>query len=181
MSNAFRNCISLKSVVLNIHPKNIEDMSFLFFGCISLTTIDIRLYYFIDNIIYMNYMFYNCHSLKSLEGLEMFNENMRSDEYHDTKYLLDISYMFAGCYSLTSVSFFWFNTENVKNYEGLFYNCESLEFINTIYFTHNNLPSSNLSIFNSKCPLNGTIYINADFYNRTEIPSTLNIKTSYFE
>jgi len=71
-----------------------------------------------------------------------------------------------------------FTTKKVNNYEGLFYNCPKLEFIDISLFTHNNLPNSNLSIFNNNYPLKGIIYINEIFKNRIEISSTLHIETN---
>ena len=86
--------------------------------------------------------------------------------------------MISGCSSLTSIDLSNFNTKNIKNYEGLFYNCPKLEYIDIFPFTHNNLPKSNLSIFNNNYTLKGTIYINEDFKNRIEIPSTLQIEAN---
>jgi len=86
--------------------------------------------------------------------------------------------MFSGCSSLTSIDLSKFITKNVKNYEGLFYNCPKLEYIDISPFTHNNLSKSNLSIFNYNYPLKGTIYINEDFLKRIDIPSTLQNETN---
>ena len=83
----------------------------------------------------------------------------------NTSNLLDISNMFSGCTSLFYIDL-KINTQNIRNYEGLFYNCNNLQFINITYFTHNNLPDSNLSIFNDKIPLNTTIFMKRDFYKR---------------
>ena len=180
MSNAFRNCTSLEKAYLSFYTNSVEDMSSLFYGCISLTNIFILSFTVEDYIStkYMNYMFYDCRSLKSISHLDLFTN--RTQVYFNNTNLEDISCMFSGCSSLTSIDFSKFITNNVKNYEGLFYNCPKLEYIDISSFTHNNLPKSNLSIFNNHYPLNGIIYINKDFINRTEIPSTLQIKTNNY-
>ena len=176
MSNAFRNCSSLYSVNITIFPQSIEDMSFLFFGCTSLTHIEFYMFrYFFLNIKYMNNMFYDCYSLKSLKNLGIYNANPHNVDYI-TENLKDLSYMFSGCFSLTSINLSKITTKKITNYEGLFYNCEKLEYIDISTFTHNNLSDSNLSIFNSKKPLNGIIYLNSNFYNRVKIPSTLKVE-----
>ena len=173
MSNAFRNCTSLVSIKLDFLLKA-EDMSYLFFGCISLTFIDIMHFINPDHIKYMNYMFYDCSSLKSLNNLFDFNKNISTAKLNTTN-LLDISYMFSGCSSLISIDFSNFMMKNVINYKGIFYDCEKLEYIDISTFTHNNLPDSNLSIFNDNCPSNGNIYINYDFYFKTTIPKNLKL------
>ena len=173
MSNAFRNCTSLVNVDLFLYTFFVEDMSYLFYGCISLTNISFISASSKNTHKYMNYMFYDCRSLKSISHLYFFNESQIFIRGSD---LQDISYMFSGCSSLTSIDLSKFITRNVKNYEGLFYNCPKLEYIDISSFTHNNLPKSNLSIFNNNSPLKGTIYINKDFLNRIEIPSTLQIE-----
>ena len=170
MSNAFKNCTSLVSVKLDFASDSMEDMSYLFYGCISLTYIYIYpLIYYLGNkyLKYMNYMFYDCHLLKNIEVSEI---------KLNTTNLLDLSYMFSGCTSLISIDFSNFITKNVRNYEGIFYNCENLEYIDISSFTHNNLPVKNLSIFNYNFPSNGTIYINDDFCSQIEIPQTLVIE-----
>ena len=78
--------------------------------------------------------------------------------------------------SLISIDFSNFITKNVRNYEGIFYNCEKLEYIDISSFTHNNLPIKNLSIFNHNFPSNGTIYINDNFCSQIEIPQNLLIE-----
>ena len=173
MSNAFRNCTSLVNATLPFYTKSVEDMSFLFYGCISLTYIFMSSFT-IENYVnskYMNYMFYDCRSLKSISHLDFFTN--RTQVYFNNTNLQDISYMFSGCSSLTSIDLSKFITKNVKNYEGLFNNCPKLEYIDISPFTHNNLPKSNLSIFNNNYPLKGTIIINKDFHNRAEIPKSL--------
>ena len=129
MSNAFNNCTSLVHDDLLFYTDYVEDESFMFYGCISLSNIPIRssstAYYY--NSKYMNYMFYDCRSLKSIIYLYFFNKEFQVD-LNNTN-LKDISYMLLGCSSLNSIDLSNFNTKNIKNYEGLFYNCTKLQYI----------------------------------------------------
>ena len=192
ISNAFRNCTSLVSIDLDFYTEY-EDMSSLFMGCSSLTNISV----FFDPSYtkYMNNMFYDCHSLKTINFYDLYPFNYDSlhpfycpswgthyyweDHYSchfNTSNLIDMSKMFSGCSSLTSIDLSMFITQNIKNYEGIFYNCKKLSYIDISSFTNiNNLPYSNLSIFDDNYPFNTTIIINEDFSKRIKIPSTSTI------
>ena len=165
MKYAFGNCSSLTSINLNF-PLRYEDKSFLFFGCISLTHINLTY----SNIYakYMNYMFYDCHSLKYI-----YHPNYLTHVNYFQ--ITDISRMFSGCFSLTSIFLDNLYTEYITNYEGLFYDCKNLIYVDISKFTHNNLSYSNLSIFNDNYPNNITIMINEEFKNRIKIPSNSTI------
>ena len=118
MSNAFRNCTSLVSIEIDFYL-TAEDMSYLFFGCISLTYIYFWNFIYPEHLKYMNYMFYDCHSLKSINNLLDFNKDISTTKLNTTN-LLDISYMFSGCSSLISIDFSNFMMKNVINYKGIF-------------------------------------------------------------
>ena len=164
MSNAFRNCTSLISIELTF-SNEFEDLSYLFMGCTSLKIMKIP-NFFNTNVKFMNNLFYDCSSLQSIVFIPMgLSEEQKENYMINTSNLLDISNMFSGCTSLFYIDL-KINTQNIRNYEGLFYNCNNLQFINITYFTHNNLPDSNLSIFNDKIPLNTTIFMKRDFYKR---------------
>ena len=126
IKGAFKNCTSLTSIKLRF-DRAFTDMSYLFYGCTSL--IKIQANSFTNGVKYMNYMLYDCHSLKSWNNALSKGSNL----------LIDISYMFSGCSSLTSVDLSLYNTTNIKNYEGLFYNCQTLISADISSFNHNNL------------------------------------------
>ena len=94
MSNVFRNCTSLVYADLNFLAQFVEDISFMFYGCISLTNISIYASskYDYHNAKYMNYMFYDCRSLKSISFPYYLNK--RFQFYFNISNLQDISYMF---------------------------------------------------------------------------------------
>ena len=173
MSNAFRNCTSLVHVDLKF-DNDFEDFSYLFMGCTSLVNKSLSQVWIVSTK-FMNHMYYDCRSLQNVI-IEPYNSTL--DYLYPTN-LIDISYMFSGCSSLVSIDI-KIKTKNIKNYEGLFFNCNNLKFINITYFTHNNLPDTKLTIFNDKFPLDAIIHMNRDFYTKIkkQIPSnsTQNIK-----
>jgi len=171
MSNAFRNCTSLVNISF-MSDNEYEDLSYLFMGCSSLKSLT-NSYFNFNNVKYMNNIFYDCRSLplfglipKGLNEEESKNYVFeRRNFIFNTTNLIDISNMFFGCSSLNYVNLN-INTTKIRNYEGLFYNCNNLATIIIVYFTHNNLPDSNLTIFNDKIPLKTNIWMDIDFYNR---------------
>ena len=163
IKGAFKNCTSLTSIKLRF-DRAFTDMSYLFYGCTSL--IKIQANSFTNGVKYMNYMLYDCHSLKS----------WNNDFSKVSTSLIDISYMFSGCSSLTSVDLSLYNTNNIKNYEGLFYNCQTLISADISSFNHNNLSNSKLSIFDDNYSSNITIIINNDFLNKIKFPANSKIE-----
>ena len=163
----FYNCSSLTSVYFpssNFYPQN---MSYAFAFCSSLifaVNIPISIH-----VTHMNNLFYNCKSIQVLNFTLFDSENnIIQHGVLNTSNLIDISQMFSGCSSLISIDLSWILTTNVSNYEGLFYNCDLLNDINIVTFTHNDLPDEKLTIFNDKIPLEPTIYMNEEFYDRIE-------------
>ena len=143
-----------------------QNMSYAFAFCSSLISVDLPFSIYIK---YMNNLLYNCYSIKEL-NITLFNSenNVIQNAVLDTRNLIDISQMFSGYSSLISIDLSWIKTTNIRNYEGLFYNCNVLNYINIVRFTHNDLPDEKLSIFNEKIPLEPTIYISKEFYDRIE-------------
>ena len=178
ISNAFRNCTSLKSLTLYDYI-SYEDYSYLFMGCILLSNLTF-FPNFSYNTKYLNNMFSDCSLLKVFNNPIFDAIDTLTDEKNclETDNLIDISGMFSGCSSLTSVDLSWFLTKEVRNYEGIFYDCHSLSYIDMSSFTHNNLNGSNLSIFNDNIPLNSTIVISYGFYYKiqNQIPPDSNIE-----
>ena len=164
MSNIFRNCTSLVSVGLKFELYY-EDMSYAFMGCSSLEFIETKYrknYFFAK---YLNGMFIDCYSLNDFYFIE-------NAEYYNV--LIDISYMFSGTYA-TNIDLSNFETQNITNYEGLFYGCENLSSVDLSSFTHNNLPDSNLSIFKGNYHDYTILVVNKEFLNRIQVPPNFKI------
>ena len=123
--------------------------------CFIIVSILLKLIYqiLILHITNMNYMFFQCTSLTSLD-LSNFNtsnaQNMRRFfvDVHplisldlsnfDTSNIKDMSFMFAYCSSLTSLNLSNFDTSQVLLMENMFYQCINLEYINLYKFKGNN-------------------------------------------
>ena len=101
---------------------NLTKTSCLFYGCSSLTYIDLSNFK-AQNVTNMVSMFRDCLILKNI-NLSNFN----------TQNVTDIGAMFYGCKSLTEINLSNFNTQNVYNMANLFNGCKSLTDINLSNF-----------------------------------------------
>ena len=113
---SFTNKSNIKSMmkIKGLDTSNVTNMTNIFYGCSSLTSLDLSNFN-TSNVIIMSGMFYNCSSLTSLD-LSNFN----------TSKVTTMQEMFSGCSSLTSLDLSNFNTSNVTNMTNIFYNCSSL-------------------------------------------------------
>jgi len=138
ISYMFFRCSSLESIDLSsFNAKNINNMTSLFSGCYSLKSID--LYSFnTTNVNNMKSMFMGCSSLQSID-LSSFN----------TINVNNMSFMFNSCTSLKSINLSSFNTINVNNMSYMFDNCTSLQSIDLSSF--NTINVENMSYMFSCC------------------------------
>ena len=165
-SNMFDGCKNLLSIdfdSFNIDTSNVSTMSFMFYGCNSLTTLDLSsfdtsnvtdMYSMFDecnslatldlssfntsNVSNMSFMFRNCWSLKTLD-LSSF----------DTSNVSNMSYMFYGCWSLTTLDLSSFNTSNVTDMSYMFYGCSKLTILDLSSFNTSNV--TDMSYMFSAC------------------------------
>ena len=108
----------------NLNTSNVTDMSFMFNGCKSLTSLDLSSFN-TAKVTDMSGMFADCSSLTSLD-LNPLN----------TSNVTDMSFMFNDCSALTSLDLSPLNTSNVTDMRGMFIFCDDL-------------PSLDLSSFNT--------------------------------
>jgi surface protein len=128
MSYMFSGCSSLTSINLsNFEFKNVMTMSYLFEGCSSLVSIDFPKSY-TENLMMISYMFLDCSSLKSIDL-----------SYFNTKSVTSMSNLFNGCSSLESIDISNFNTESVNSMQSMFSGCSSLTSIDFSSFNPNKL------------------------------------------
>jgi surface protein len=104
----------LNNPVKFVLKNTFNDGSYMFYGCYSLTSLDLSLFN-TANVTDMGNMFGSCESLTSLD-LSLF----------DTANVTDMNGMFYYCNSLTSLDVSSFNTAKVTNMENMFYYCRSL-------------------------------------------------------
>ena len=96
------------------NTSNVTEMSYMFYGCNSLTSLDVSNFN-TSNVTDMRNMFINCSGLTSLD-VSSFNTSM----------VTHMGSMFNGCTGLTSLDVSNFNTSMVTNMYSMFYNCTSL-------------------------------------------------------
>ena len=102
-----------------IFKKILNDLSFMFFNCKNLESINLSSYD-MTNITDMKCMFSGCTNLKYVDLTSL---NTNND--------IDLAYMFSGCLSLISFKFPSFEHKiNVTNLACLFFNCSSIEEVN---------------------------------------------------
>ena len=140
----------LIKVKLLILDKNLKDLSYLFCGCSSLISLNIKIndLKFSINPFFaatdMSYMFYNCSSLRYLPDIsnwKMSNvtnisfmfagcsilETLPDISKWDLKNMTNISNLFSECFSLKYIpDISKWNTLNLKDISFLFYGCSSL-------------------------------------------------------
>ena len=109
----------INNICINFN-KNYTDLSYMFAGCSSLTSINLSNFN-TNNVTNMSYMFSYCSSLTSI-NLSNFNTNN----------VTNMSGMFYYCSSLTSINLSNFNTNNVTDMSFMFSDCSSLTSINLI-------------------------------------------------
>ena len=98
----------------NFNTSNVTNMSWMFFHCSSLTSLDLSNFN-TSNVTTMQSMFESCSSLTNLD-LSSFN----------TANVTNMSAMFYYCKSLTNLNLSNFNTTNVTNMGSMFSSCSSL-------------------------------------------------------
>ena len=89
-SGMFKNCKIIDTLVLSSWDvSNIKDLSYMFYGCYSLTAIP---HLNTSTATNMSNMFYECYSLTAVPQL-------------DTSAVTNMRSMFSACYSLTAIAF----------------------------------------------------------------------------
>ena len=149
----FSGCSNLETIsgLDYLNTKNVTDMSYMFYDCIKLPSLDLSNFN-TAKVTSMYSMFSGCNNLSSLI-LSNFN----------TAKVTNMAFMFQDCNKLSSLDLSNFNTENVTVMYNMFSNCKNLssltlsESFNTAKVTNmlfmfsgcNNLSSLDLSEFNT--------------------------------
>ena len=116
-SHLFKDCSNLKSVSIS-DISEVRNMVNMFFGCSSLTEIDVSDWN-TSQATNMGSMFSGCSSLIELDVSDW-----------DTSQVKSMSSMFYGCSSLTKLDVSDWNTGAVYNMSYMFFRCSSLEELN---------------------------------------------------
>ena len=127
MSAMFMGCSSLTTLdVSGFDTHNVTKMVSMFCGCSSLTTLDVS-GFDTHKVTDMSYMFWECSNLTTLDvsGFDTYN-------------VTDIVSMFGRCHSLTTLDVSGFDTHNVTDINGMFSGCSGLKTLDVSGFdTHN--------------------------------------------
>ena len=116
ISFLFFKCKNLTTLdVSNFNTINVTDMNYMFNGCGNLTTLDLSNFN-TSNVTNMSAMFYECTNLKTLD-VSNFN----------TSKVTNMSYMFNICNKLTTLDLSDFNTSNVTDMGDMFFYCTNLK------------------------------------------------------
>jgi len=119
MSYMFDGCSSLSSLpdISKWNTNNVNNMSYMFYKCSSLSTLTDISKLNTKNVTNMSDMFGECTSLLSLPDISKWNTNN----------VTDMRRMFNGCSSLSSLpDISKWNTNNATNMNYMFYKCTSL-------------------------------------------------------
>ena len=123
MSCMFDGCSSLSTLDLShFDTSNVTNMMAAFRGCSSLTTLDLS-HFDTSNVTEMSSLFRECSSLTFIDM-----------SHFDTKNVTNMSEMFNRCSSLTTLDLSHFDTKNVTNMAGMFKGCSSLTALDLSHF-----------------------------------------------
>ena len=111
----------------DFEASKVDNMNFAFYNCESIISLNFNNFN-TSKIRDMSYLFYNCKSLKYL-NISNF----------DTNQVKNMEFMFYNCFSLTSLNISNFKTEKVENMDGMFYNCSLLSTLDLSNFSGNNV------------------------------------------
>ena len=109
----------------------LKNVNYLFYNCSSLISIDLSNLDF-KNITDMSYMFYQCSSLINIDS-----------SYLNSQKVKNMRYAFCNCTSLINIDLTYFNTQNVEDMCGMFSGCEALTDINLSFFNTQNVKIMN--------------------------------------
>ena len=138
--------------IKNLNTSNVTDMSGMFEGCSSLTSIDLS-NFDTSKVTNMAYIFYDCSSLTSLD-LSNF----------DTSKVTNMSAMFGSCSSLTSLDLSNFDTSKVTHMWEMFSTCSSLTSLDLSNFDTSNVET--MQYMFSGCSSLKTIYASDKFVTK---------------
>jgi len=148
----FFGCNNLIDIDLSsFDTKNTTNIGGMFYNCINLKKINLSSFD-TKNVTDMNSMFYNCNNLLDID-LSSF----------DTKNVTNMSYMFCDCNNLKSINLSSFDTKNITNMSFMFENCKNLIDIDLSSFDTKNVTILN-NIFNG-CNNLKKIIISENSYN----------------
>ena len=149
MSEMFKNINNMIYIAFlsNINTEELMNMSDMFSGCSSLTSIDLS-YFNTKSVVLMSSLFNGCSSLETVD-ISSFN----------TENVITMESMFNGCSSLTSIDISNFNTQSLQNVAFMFYNCKNIKYLNIVSLD----VKANFDDIFKGMPFSSKIIMNKDF------------------
>lgn len=163
--NMFRGLSTITSINFNnaFNTSNVTNMSYMFFGCGALTTLDVS-NFDTSNVANMDSMFSGCEALTALDVSNFDTSNVTKMygmfnkcralktldlSNFDTSNVTTMGSMFQYCGVLTSVDISSFNTANVTNMSSMFFCCYALKSLDVSHFNTSNV--TNMSCLFGYC------------------------------
>ena len=142
----FASCGELASIegISNLKTDNVENMEWMFYGCSALTSLDVS-HFNTANVTNMEHMFSDC----GFTSLDVSSLN--------TGQVTNMKGMFMNCYSLTSLDLSNFNTGNVTTMLSMFSGCYELTSLDLSGF--NTSATTDMSQMFLDCQKLKTIYV----------------------
>ena len=119
--------------------KVLTNLSFMFYGCSSLKSLNFSSFYS-NKVNNMKGMLQNCSSLESINLLSF-----------NTSNVTDMSYMCNECSSLEFIDLSKFNTSKVQNMKAMFQKCSSLKSLDLSSFNTSNVNDMSCMLNNCSC------------------------------
>ena len=173
----FANLTKLKTItgLEYLNTEKVTDMSYMFFGCIALTSLDVTKFN-TANVTNMGNMFKGCSALTSLDVTNFNTEKVTNMgnmfkgcsaltsldvTNFNTEKVTYMVYMFSGCSKLTYLDASKFNTVNVTNMGRMFSNCSALTSLDVTNFNTKKVTNMGRMFF--ECQALTTIYASSKF------------------
>ena len=155
----FYNCNNLTEIegIENLNTVNVTDMNCMFWGCSSLTSLDLSKFD-TQKVTDMGFMFSYSSNLTSLD-LSKF----------DTQNVTNMVYMFSGCSKLTLLNLSKFNTQNLTSMTHMFSCCAGLNSLDLSKFDTQNVTEMN-EMFDGCSGLTSLDLSKFDTQNVTDMP-----------
>ena len=127
----FSQYYNLENIVnlKNLNTSDVTDMNYMFYYCSKLKSLDVSNFN-TQNVTNMIYMFAECGKLTSLDVSKF-----------DTQNVTNMGEMFGGCQNLTSLDVSNFNTQNVTVMCNMFWGCNNLTSLDVSNFDTQNVTS----------------------------------------
>ena len=147
----FSQCSNLTEIkgVENLNTQNVTGMSWMFYGCYALTSLDVSKFD-TQNVEDMSDMFSSCTVLKSLNVSNFNTQNVKN-----------MTDMFNNCPGLTSLDVSNFNTQKVEKMNFMFSSCEGLNSLDLSKFDTQNVTNMSCMFWSSSALT--TIYVSDKF------------------